>query len=212
MGGFAQRERTDLCDLLRRRGPDAPTLCAGWRTADLAAHLVVRERRLLAAAGILLHPLAHRTERAMASVRAGRSYESLVELVRTGPPRWSPARLSPTVERAVNMVEFFVHHEDVRRAGARWEPRTLDPAFEDALWSALRSTARVMTRRAPVGIVFQRRDGGMIRASRRAPAVTLTGRPSELTLFAFGRTDVARVDARGAEAAVDALRAADLGI
>ena len=41
----ARAERASLCDLLAEVGPDAPTLCEGWTTALLAAHLVVRERR-----------------------------------------------------------------------------------------------------------------------------------------------------------------------
>ena len=48
------RERRELCDLLEEVGPDAPTLCEGWTTFDLAAHLAVRERDLRAAPGILL--------------------------------------------------------------------------------------------------------------------------------------------------------------
>ena len=34
-----------LCDLFEEVGPDAPTLCGDWTTRDLAAHLVMRERR-----------------------------------------------------------------------------------------------------------------------------------------------------------------------
>src|SRR5882762_622635 len=36
-------ERRELCDLFLELGPDAPTLCEGWTTLDLAAHLVLRE-------------------------------------------------------------------------------------------------------------------------------------------------------------------------
>ena len=39
-------------------GPDGPTLCEGWQTRDLAAHLVLRERRPDAAAGVMGGPLA----------------------------------------------------------------------------------------------------------------------------------------------------------
>jgi uncharacterized protein (TIGR03083 family) len=42
---LARAERAALCDLFDEVGPDAPTLCAGWTTRDLAAHLVIRERR-----------------------------------------------------------------------------------------------------------------------------------------------------------------------
>ena len=50
---FAQIERQDLCTLFEDLGPDVPTLCEGWTARDLAAHLVVRERRPDAALGIL---------------------------------------------------------------------------------------------------------------------------------------------------------------
>ena len=38
---LAQQERQTLCDLFVAHGPGAATLCEGWLTADLAAHLVV---------------------------------------------------------------------------------------------------------------------------------------------------------------------------
>jgi uncharacterized protein (TIGR03085 family) len=53
-GDLAQLERSRLCDLFLEVGPDQPTLCEGWTTADLAAHLVIRERRPDAAPGILV--------------------------------------------------------------------------------------------------------------------------------------------------------------
>src|SRR5215467_11727435 len=60
---YARDERAALCALFDETGPQAPTLCAGWRTADLAAHLVLRERRPDAAVGILGGPLARHTQR-----------------------------------------------------------------------------------------------------------------------------------------------------
>ena len=59
---FAQDERSELCDLLVDLGPDEPTLCEGWTTADLAAHLVVRERRPDSGPGIVWPPLAGYTD------------------------------------------------------------------------------------------------------------------------------------------------------
>src|ERR671916_591983 len=48
---IADAERRDLAGLFLRLGPDEPTLCGDWSTRELAAHLVLRERRLVAAAG-----------------------------------------------------------------------------------------------------------------------------------------------------------------
>ena len=45
MTGHAARERQALCDTLERVGPAAPTLCDPWSSAELAAHLVIRDSR-----------------------------------------------------------------------------------------------------------------------------------------------------------------------
>ena len=41
---LVESERAGLADTLASVGPDAPTLCAGWTTTDLALHVVLRER------------------------------------------------------------------------------------------------------------------------------------------------------------------------
>jgi uncharacterized protein (TIGR03085 family) len=61
-----QRERDELCELFLELGPTAPTLCEGWDTLDLAAHLWIREHQPTAAAGILVPRFAERTERMQA--------------------------------------------------------------------------------------------------------------------------------------------------
>lgn len=210
MSTHAQRERLLLADLLETVGPNAPTLCAGWRARDLAAHVVVRERRSDAAAGIVFKPLAARLERVQAEF-AAKPYEELIQLIRTGPPRLSPYALKP-VDEAANTVEFFVHTEDVRRAQSEWTAREVDPVFADALWSRLERSARLLGRRAPVGLVLRRPDGRTAVAHRGTPVVTVTGEPGELTLFAFGRQDAAQVELEGEKDALAKLREGTLGI
>ncbi|MEU1814277.1 TIGR03085 family metal-binding protein [Streptomyces roseifaciens] len=210
MSTHAQRERLFLADLLESAGPNAPTLCGGWRTRDLAAHVVVRERRADAAAGIVLKPLAARLERVQAEF-AAKPYEELIQLIRTGPPRLSPYALKQ-IDEAANTVEFYVHAEDVRRAQPDWAPREVDPVFADALWARLERAARVLGRRSPVGLVLRRPDGRTAVARRGAPVVTVTGEPGELTLFAFGRQAAARVELDGEKDAVAEVEGAELGI
>lgn len=200
MSTFAKRERLLLADLLETTGPDAPTLCEGWRTRDLAAHVVVRERRPDAAGGALLKPLAPRLEKVLAEY-AGKPYEELIQLIRTGPPRFSPFQLKQ-IDEAANVVEFYVHTEDVRRAQPEWSTRELDAVFQDALWSRLERTARLMGRGAPTGLVLRRPDGQTVVAHRGTPVVTVTGEPSELLLFAFGRQSAAKVGVDGDEDAI----------
>ena len=204
MSTHAKRERLLLADLLEASGPDAPTLCAGWRTRDLAAHLVVRERRVDAAGGILIKPLATRLERVQAEFTA-KPYEELIQLIRTGPPRFSPWAIKQIDEMA-NAVEFYVHAEDVRRAQPDWTPRSVDPVFADALWARLERSARLLGRKSPVGLVLRRPDGRTVVARRGAPVVTVVGEPGELTLFLFGRQDAAKVELEGDKEPVTTLR------
>ncbi|WP_128377711.1 TIGR03085 family metal-binding protein [Streptomyces cavernae] len=211
MSTHAKRERLLLADILEAEGPDAPTLCEGWTTRDLAAHVVVRERRPDAAGGILIKQLAPRLERAMAEFTA-KPYEELIQLIRTGPPRMSPFSLKQ-IDEASNTVEFYVHTEDVRRAQPDWAPRTLDPVFQDALWSRLERTARLMGRRAPTGLVLRRPNGQTAVAHKGTPVVTVTGEPSELLLFTYGRQNAADVELDGDKSAIAALHEAkQLGI
>ncbi|MER7839947.1 TIGR03085 family metal-binding protein [Streptomyces sp. NPDC096040] len=200
MSTFAKRERLLLADLLETAGPEAPTLCEGWVTRDLAAHVVVRERRPDAAGGALIKQLAPRLEKVMAEF-AAKPYEELIQLIRTGPPRFSPFQLKQ-VDEAANTVEFYVHTEDVRRAQPDWAPRELDPVFQDALWSRLERTARLLGRGVPTGLVLRRPDGQTAVAHRGAPVVTVTGEPSELVMFAFGRQSAAKVVVDGDENAI----------
>ncbi|HEY6278650.1 MAG TPA: TIGR03085 family metal-binding protein [Streptosporangiaceae bacterium] len=207
---FARDERAALCALLDETGPGAPTLCEGWRTADLAAHLVLRESRPDAAAGILGGPLARHTERTQRALLARFSYPQLVERIRSGPPASSVFRI-PGLDERLNLVEYFVHHEDVRRGGDGWEPRDLAPGLTEALWQRLRG-ARFVLRKAPVGIELVRDDGPAspgqrvrITAKAQTPVVTVTGSPAELTLWALGRTTAARVRFEGSEPDLDKL-------
>ncbi|MEU6572955.1 TIGR03085 family metal-binding protein [Streptomyces sp. NPDC046805] len=200
MSTFAKRERLLLADLLETAGPDAPTLCEGWLTRDLAAHVVVRERRPDAAAAILIKQLAPRLDTVMAEYTA-KPYEELIQLIRTGPPRFSPFQLKQ-VDEASNTVEFYVHAEDVRRAQPDWSARELDPVFQDALWSRLERSARLVGRGAPTGMVLRRPDGQTTVAHRGTPVVTVTGEPSELLLFLYGRQNAAKVALDGDENAI----------
>ena len=101
MTSLARRERFSLCDTFARTGPDAPTLCSPWTTADLAAHLVIRDRRPDLGVGIVLPPLAGRLEDGMKEY-AAKPWPELVDLVRSGPPVWSPLRV-PQLDDVANL-------------------------------------------------------------------------------------------------------------
>src|SRR4051812_45020481 len=91
---FADTERRALAGLLSPLGPGAPTLCEGWATAHLAAHLVVREPRPDALPGFGLellrpgNPLTSWSHRLEDGLRASTSYAEVVDRLRGGPPVW----------------------------------------------------------------------------------------------------------------------------
>ncbi|WP_327676312.1 TIGR03085 family metal-binding protein [Kitasatospora sp. NBC_00458] len=206
MSNHALAERHRLAGLLAAAGPDAPTLCAGWSTRDLAAHLVLRERRPDAAAGIRIGPLAGWTHRVQTSY-ADRPYEELVRLFRSGPPVLSLFSL-PGADEAANTVEYFVHAEDVARAGADPVPHPVPPGRTEALWRRLPLIARLEAgRRSPVRLELHRPDGaGPTVGPAGSPTVRITGEPGELLLFAFGRGARAVLTVEGPQDAVEALR------
>lgn len=206
---FARTQRVALSEALLSVPPGAPTLCEGWTAHDLAAHVWVRERRPAAALGIVAGPFAELTERAMADVKASRPYPELARALRETPR--TPATLLPLTDDLVNAVEFLVHTEDVRRPN-HLPARLLARDFEDWLWTRLPLLGRGLFRRAATGLALEREvDGATVRVRPGATTVTIVGRPSEIVLFAFGRTADARVRLVGPDADVAALRAGQTG-
>jgi uncharacterized protein (TIGR03085 family) len=206
----ARDERTALCDLFLEVGPDAPTLCEGWTTRDLATHLIVRERRPDALAGEALKPLAGHADKVRVAERE-RPWAQIVDRVRSGPPKWNPTALR-SVDSLVNSVELFVHHEDVRRAQPGWKVRSLSPALEAALATPLKRLGGVLTRKAKVGLVLEPEGQSPIRLRKGEPTVTLRGPLGELVLYVYGRKDVAEITLDGPPDAVEQVRTASFGV
>jgi uncharacterized protein (TIGR03085 family) len=200
------KERAALCDTFEKVGPDAPTLCEGWNTLDLAAHLVAREARSDAAIGLVVPALSGHLQKVMDRYKA-EGYEHLVGMLRTGPP-WMH-RTGPLASANVN--ENFVHHEDVRRPAGE-APRRLDPEMDQILWKMLGLGAR-MSRKAVRGAALTLRtpDGREKIVTTEGAPVVMTGETGELILFMSGRKDAAVVTHDGSDEAVGILLAANLG-
>lgn len=202
----AQRERAALVETMRAVGPDAPTLCEGWKTRDLAAHLVIREYRPDAMPGILIPYFASHTEKVQNQV-AETDWDALVDKVASGPPVYSPLKL---LDPVANVAEMFIHHEDVRRAQRGWEPRGLEPALGNSLRRTLPLMARMTLAKMPARVALRTSEGKTVLTAGQGPAVTVTGAPEELLLFAVGRT--AKVEFDGEAAAAQAVRDAPKGL
>ena len=203
---LVKRERRELCDLALDLGPDAPTLCEGWTSSDLMAHLVVRERRPVASLGNIVGPLSGLNERAMEREKA-RGHEVLVERYRTPGPA---LRVLPPLDALINTFELVVHHEDLRRGEPGWDPRELPADDVDLVWSQLRRGGAFFGRKLPVPTVVRRSDTGATATMRKGEdPVTVTGPVVELVLFLFGRSATRGLELDGPQDRVDALLSAD---
>lgn len=185
------RERRELCDLLDELGPDAPTLCEGWTTSDLAAHLVLREH-------------FQRWDDARRAKEKAGGFPRLVERLRGGPPAlpWQV----PGVRTYLNGFELVIHHEDVRRANGRG-PRPEAADRERLCWQVSWFLGLRLARAIrPFALELASPSGR--RRFGRGQAAVVSGPATELALYLAGRKKVAGVAIEGPPAALEALERA----
>ena len=211
---LARRERSALVAAMRVSGPDAPTLCEGWTTRDLAAHLVVREGRIDAAAGVVVPALAARMEE-LRLRETERPWDELLDRIAGGAPWYSPLRYA---DKLANAAEYLVHHEDVRRAGTEWTARQFDAEDLDRIWTLGTTVARTFLRKVDARVdirtpatVQLAKGGSVSTGAALAPLVSITAEPIEMLLWAFGRSAF-NVDISGAQRGIDALESVPRGI
>ena len=208
MTDYAKRERAQFADLLAQVGPDEPTLCEGWTTRDLAAHVVVRERRPDMMAGMLVPPLRAYAEN-IRLAKAAQPFPTVIHEIRT-PPWWSPLS-NPLTDELANGMELFIHHEDIRRARPGWQPRQLDAGRQKSIWRAAQLTGRLALRRLGLPVTVRAEGFGSFTVGDD-PQVTVVGTPGELALFLSGRQRAARVQIDGPADLAERLRTARLGM
>ncbi len=212
---FVEPSREVLAETLLAAGPDSPTLCKGWQTRDLAAHLYLRERKARVGLGLLIKRLSKASDQATAelaaTIKTPEAYAKLVNTFRAGPPALSPMRIK-ALDESSNLIEYFVHTEDVRRAVDRWAPRALDEAYSDALWDELVKRAAILYRGVDLGIVLVSPSGPRHVAKRAPVSVAIVGEPGELLMHAHGRTRHALVTFEGQPDAVALLQSAEVGL
>jgi uncharacterized protein (TIGR03085 family) len=206
------QERVELCDLLDELGPSAPTLLDGWTAHDLAAHLVLRERDLVAGPCLVLPgPFQQFAEQRRVRLAKRNDFTWLIARIRSGPPvglfriGW--------VRALANLNEFFVHHEDLRRAN-RPGPRNLTPAMDAALWRNVRRSGHFLSRRLQ-GCGLEIEWAGTnerVTARLGEPTARASGEPGELLLYIFGRQAAARVQVIGPPDAVAAVQRTHFGM
>ena len=205
---LARRERQALCDTALALDAAAPTLCGDWDVTMLLAHLIVRERKPLKASGIMVPRLAPITERAMAK-EAARGVPAMVATLRKAPATWYSL---PGVEKYTQTLEYFVHHEDLRRGRPGWEPRELPAPDVDELWSLVSRSGAYLGRNLEVPTRIARSDepDASARFSKGdGDPVVVTGPVVELIMWAFGRTALRDVTIDGPPESMAMLDAAN---
>jgi len=207
---LARSERQALADLLEEAGPDRPTLCEGWRTKELLAHLLVRERRPDAGLTQLIRPLAGHLK-SVTEAFERRPWSEQVGLLRSGPPSWNPMGWGK-LEELSNSAEMFIHHEDARRGVPHWKPRVFDAETTAQLTKVLDSKAmRIVLRGIKCGVAAEVPDGRRITMKGGEPEVVVHGAPGEVLLWAFGR-DACDVEVTGSDAAISAANGGHRGL
>ncbi len=185
---FSAAQRNKLKELFLQLGPNAPTLCEGWETKDLAAHLWIRENRVDAAAGMFISQLQPRLERLTEETLA-RDYETVVQEWAAGPPRWFKAG-----DAKMNTMEHFIHHEDVRRANGMTDPQPLSEAANRQLYAALKlfSSSKLRKSQSPV-VLYPCGFDRIIVADKKgvsengSDVTRISGEVGELLLWVSGR-------------------------
>jgi uncharacterized protein (TIGR03085 family) len=195
-------ERVLMVDTLLAVGPDAPTLSGDWTTHQLVAHLVLRESNPV---GSIKAAVPKIGQDAVDQLAADAAYRDLVAQFRDGPPALSFFRL-PGNDRRLNVLEHFIHHEDIRRAQPQWSRRELPRWAQTQLWAPLRWFAKGIVRQAPVAVTLRRSDAPDESVARKGDnPVVVRALPSELSLYVYGRQAVADVELEGDPDSVERL-------
>ena len=219
-----RNERESITELLGSLSPEewqASTLCEGWTVLDLAAHMVAREDKPLKylAGAVTSGKIGPDPQAALRRARS-RGPQSLLRALRGGPPLIY--RL-PGPSAIGNLVENWIHNEDLRRGGLN-RPRVTPPETQQALWNTLHVLGRMMLRNVRTsGIVALARPNGKAMAFRVGNAMPrkaepaeasarIVGEPGELVLFLLGRKQAAQVTFEGDPALIEALRSAEMKI
>lgn len=206
---WVEKERAALVATLRGADADAPTLCEGWDVRRLLAHLVLREQQFLASVSDgLSRPkpgqeknLTRLTDQAQST----EGFHALIDRFSAGAPGWSP--MSWAGER-INLVEYVIHHEDIRRAGPTpAEPRSLPESELASIFGRISLMARVAFVRSPVGVGLAR-PGKPAQLVKKGPTpVEISGDPVDLALYIGGRRSAAQVEVAGPPEAVASFQA-----
>lgn len=188
------RQKDRLCSALAAVEPGAPTLCEGWDAHDLAVHLWVLKHDPASWPAMVLPPLRRVADERARRIRDRWPYAELVDRLRAEPGEilCMPGDAREGHRHALG--EYYVHTVDVTRANGLPEDEP-DAALQEALWKRVRVAAPALRFLNSPGLVLRRPTGESARVGRppARPGTVVTGEPTELMVWAYGREDVATV-------------------
>lgn len=190
-----QTERQFTVDFLSSLSEEqwlATTLCRGWTVEDLAAHLVVRERSPLGGIGIVIPQLQSLQESAMKRVEE-RGHKYIIRKLIKLPWYFRSA--------GFNVGEFYVHNEDMLRGELHRARPKPSADLERHLWKDLKTLIRFRKDQIKdLGSVELRNQlsGEVYRVERSGDSskTVVSGEPSELILYFYGRRKAAKVEVK----------------
>ena len=189
------RQLRRCCDAFDHVSADAPTLCAGWSAHDLAIHLWTLQHDPLGWPGIAIPALAPTAKRRADRIRHRWSYAELVARLRANPGTIACMPLDRFEDHRHALGEYFVHTQDIVRANGVDQEQP-DSPLEDALWLRVQVAARQLHRRRTPGLVLETTGGRSAHVTGGATKTVVSGAPSELLCWVYGREAVAAVIVR----------------
>lgn len=185
------REHVRLCDVLAAVPADAPTLCEGWTAHDLAIHIWLLKHDPLSWPALAVAALEPFGRRRADRIRRRWSYPELVGRLRLDGAELACMPGDRFEGHRHALGEYWIHAQDVARPNGVAQPAP-DADLQEALWRRARIAAPAL-RLANRGLVLARPDGRKMRVTPGAPTIQVTGEPTEVILWVYGRTSVADV-------------------
>src|SRR3712207_3090221 len=115
---MAVAERAEMADFLESLSPaqwEMPSLCAGWRVREVAAHVISYEERSPAEMLALLARARFRPGRLNDAAMVGYRHLAQAELIGFMRSHLEPRGTTAARGGGVGLVDGLIHHQDMRR-------------------------------------------------------------------------------------------------
>jgi hypothetical protein len=144
---------------------------------------------------MVLPALAPLTRQRAELIRRRWRYQDLIDHLRSESGAIACMPLDRWEDHRHALGEYYVHTQDVARPQGGRQPAP-DDELQEALWLRTCTAARTLRRRLPAGLVLEHPDGRRAALGRGRREFVLSGAPTELICWVYGRESVAAVTVR----------------